>query len=388
MGVAHLALDLGPGHECGHRVDDHDVEGARADQHVGDLERLLARVGLGDQQLVDVDADRRRVDRVHGVLGVDVGAGAAVALGLGHHVHGEGGLARGLRTEDLDDATAGQAPDAERDVERQRAGGDGGDTDVAVLAEAHDGALAVLLLDLAECHFECLVSFHGGTLLWVASTVRSVGGKSSWGPYDRGVTVIRACSSGLPRTRGLRSRPRTTQVQLSRTPVRFQACSRPRARRSHRLVGAGGVSETRPREGGLQLEEAAQLVVRAPTPAHPLHAELALAGAAEPAVHLAGLVDERDLGGEATVAAEVRLDHGERKGPGLKDLPRAGLGESPSRDTPEIDGDPEVVTSVAQVTRPAASPVLSAVSTRMEYSAPKERRPTLAELMPARNLSR
>ena len=103
------------------------VERARADQHVGDLERLLTRVGLGDQQLVDVDADRRRVDRVHRVLGVDVGAHAAVALGLGDHVHGEGRLARRLRAEDLDDPTAGQTADAEREVERQRAGGDGGD---------------------------------------------------------------------------------------------------------------------------------------------------------------------------------------------------------------------------------------------------------------------
>ena len=49
------------------------------------------------------------------MLGVDVGADAAVALGLGHDVHGEGGLAGGLGTEDLDDAAAGQAPDAEID---------------------------------------------------------------------------------------------------------------------------------------------------------------------------------------------------------------------------------------------------------------------------------
>ena len=60
MGVAHLALDLGPGHERGHRVDHEHVERARADQHVGDLERLLTGVGLGDQQLVDVHADGRR----------------------------------------------------------------------------------------------------------------------------------------------------------------------------------------------------------------------------------------------------------------------------------------------------------------------------------------
>ena len=44
--IAHLALDLGPRRERGHRVDDDDVERARADEHVGDLEGLLAGVGL------------------------------------------------------------------------------------------------------------------------------------------------------------------------------------------------------------------------------------------------------------------------------------------------------------------------------------------------------
>ena len=57
--VAHLPLDLGPGHQRRHRVDHDDVEGRGAHQHVGDLERLLAGVRLGHQQLVDVHAQRR-----------------------------------------------------------------------------------------------------------------------------------------------------------------------------------------------------------------------------------------------------------------------------------------------------------------------------------------
>ena len=44
------------GHQGRHRVDDDDVERAGADQHVGDLERLLAGVRLGDEQGVGVDA--------------------------------------------------------------------------------------------------------------------------------------------------------------------------------------------------------------------------------------------------------------------------------------------------------------------------------------------
>ena len=124
VAVAHLALDLGPGHEGRDRVDDDDVEGAGADEHVGDLERLLARVGLGDEERVGVDAELLGVLRVERVLGVDEGGDAAGLLRVGDGVQGDGRLARALRAVDLDDAAAGQPADAERDVERDRAGRD------------------------------------------------------------------------------------------------------------------------------------------------------------------------------------------------------------------------------------------------------------------------
>ena len=64
------------------------------------------------------------VQRVHRVLGVDERAHAAELLRLGDHVVDERRLAGGLRAEDLDDAPARHAADAEREVERQRARGD------------------------------------------------------------------------------------------------------------------------------------------------------------------------------------------------------------------------------------------------------------------------
>ena len=69
------------GRQRGDRVDRDQVDRAGADQDVDDLERLLAVVGLGDEQLVDVDADPPRVDRVDRVLGVDEGADPAAAPG-------------------------------------------------------------------------------------------------------------------------------------------------------------------------------------------------------------------------------------------------------------------------------------------------------------------
>ena len=111
LGLAHLALELDPRGQRRDRVDRDQVDRAGADQHVDDLERLLAVVGLGDEQLVDVDADPPRVDRVDRVLGVDEGADPAARLGLGDDVVDERRLARGLRAEDLDDPAPRDAAD-------------------------------------------------------------------------------------------------------------------------------------------------------------------------------------------------------------------------------------------------------------------------------------
>ena len=117
--IAHLALDLGLGHQCRHRVDNDHVHRVGAHQHVGDFQRLLPGVGLGDQQVIDVDAQLGGVLRVQRVLGVDEGTGRALLLCLGNHRQGQGGLAGGLGTVDLDNPATGQTADAQGDIQSQ-----------------------------------------------------------------------------------------------------------------------------------------------------------------------------------------------------------------------------------------------------------------------------
>ncbi len=153
-GVADLAVELRFRGQRRDRVDRDHVDRRRGDQPVGDLQRLLAVVGLGDEQLIGVDADRPRVDRVDRVLGVDEGADAAAGLGLGDDVVDQRGLTGGLRAEDLDDPAARHAADPERQVERQRPGRDRVDLDRAFVAEAHQRALAELALDPGDGRLE------------------------------------------------------------------------------------------------------------------------------------------------------------------------------------------------------------------------------------------
>jgi hypothetical protein len=164
VAVAHLTLDLRARDERGDRVDDDEVEGAGADQHVHDLQRLLAVVRLGEDQVVDVDAELARVLGVEGVLGVHEGDLAAGLLCVRHGVQGQGRLTGGLRSVDLHDTAARQATHAEGDVERGRAGRDDLDGLLRPLAHAHDRALAELPFNLRERGVERLLavgSCHG-----------------------------------------------------------------------------------------------------------------------------------------------------------------------------------------------------------------------------------
>ena len=160
MRVAHLTFDLGPRSERSHRVDDDDVERARADaEHVGDLERLLTGVGLRDQELVDVDADglrvhgdpsgarrrcRRRCRRCAATRRRHAWRASTCPTTLG----------RPRRR------PSREPTHTEGDVDVPCARGDRLDVHRALLAHPHDRALAELLVDRSKRHLECLVALR------------------------------------------------------------------------------------------------------------------------------------------------------------------------------------------------------------------------------------
>ena len=84
------------------------------------------------------------------MLGVDEGGEASCSLRLGDDVQGEGRLAAGLRTEDLDDPASGNATNAEGEVEGQGAGRNGGDALALLVAHAHDRTFPELPLYLGD----------------------------------------------------------------------------------------------------------------------------------------------------------------------------------------------------------------------------------------------
>ena len=123
MRIAHLAVELRARHEGSDRVDHDHIDGIRAHQHLRNLQRLLAAVGLRDEEVVDVDAELLGIFGVERVLGVDERRQPAHPLRLGDDVQRERRLARRLRPEDLHDPAPGYTSDAQCRVDADRAGG-------------------------------------------------------------------------------------------------------------------------------------------------------------------------------------------------------------------------------------------------------------------------
>ncbi|GGK27519.1 hypothetical protein GCM10010124_20120 [Pilimelia terevasa] len=113
-------------------------------------ERINMSVISSHEHRVGVDAERLGVVGVERVLGVDERRDPARLLRVGHGVQRHRGLAAALRAVHLHHPAAGQAADAEGDVQRDGAGGDHRGLDDGPLPQPHHRTLAELLVDLGE----------------------------------------------------------------------------------------------------------------------------------------------------------------------------------------------------------------------------------------------
>jgi hypothetical protein len=157
VAVAHLAFDFRLRHQGGNGVDDDDVDRAGADQHVGDLQRLLTGIRLGDQHRVGVDAELLRVVGVERVLRVDERRDTAQLLRLSDGMQRHRSFPAALGSIYFHDPAAGEPTQAERYVQGDRAGRDDLDRNPGLLAQAHHRALAELPLDLLERDLQSLL---------------------------------------------------------------------------------------------------------------------------------------------------------------------------------------------------------------------------------------
>ena len=122
MRIPHLTLDFSSRHQSGDGIDDNDIHGAAPDQHIGDFKRLLAGVRLRHQEFITIHTEFLGINRIQGMLGIDESGDAALPLGIGHRMKGQGRFARRFRAIDLDNPATGQSADAQRLVKGKGSG--------------------------------------------------------------------------------------------------------------------------------------------------------------------------------------------------------------------------------------------------------------------------
>jgi hypothetical protein len=136
-------------------------------QRLSDLQRLLAGVRLADIEVGDINANLGRVSGIQRVLDIHKAADAAVALRFGNGMKTDGGFAGAFRPVNLDNAPARQPADAERNVQAQAAGGDRFDLQTRSIAQLHDDALSIFLVQVGKGGVKrlALSTFHNALLL-------------------------------------------------------------------------------------------------------------------------------------------------------------------------------------------------------------------------------
>ena len=94
MRIAHFPVEFRLGYQRGHRIHHQNIDGARTHQGFGDFERLLAVIGLGEAEIIDIHAQLFGILRIERVFSIDKGGHATRLLRFSDDLQRDGGLAR------------------------------------------------------------------------------------------------------------------------------------------------------------------------------------------------------------------------------------------------------------------------------------------------------
>ena len=156
--IAHFALDFSTGHQRGHGIHDHEIHGPASHQGLGNLQGLFAGIGLRHQKIIGLHPKFSGIGKIERMFGVHKGRRAAGLLRLRNRMETQRRLSRRFRAKNFHHSTAGQSPDPQRHVQRQRPGRD--DLNVVkhvTRSEFHDRAFPKLFFNLGHGKFQCLL---------------------------------------------------------------------------------------------------------------------------------------------------------------------------------------------------------------------------------------
>ena len=162
MAVAHLAFDFRFRGQRRNRIDYDHVHRVRAHEHVGNFQRLLTGIRLGNQQLINVNTQLFRINRVQCVLGIHKGTGFTLFLRFRDNLQSQRGFTGALRAVNLNDPAVRKTTNAQSNIQPKGAGGYGRNRLTGLVAHLHYSTFTELTFDLAQRCAECFLAviFH------------------------------------------------------------------------------------------------------------------------------------------------------------------------------------------------------------------------------------
>jgi len=106
------------------QVQQQDIHRSVLEEHRRDRERLVQRLRREHDEPLELNASRRRFDRIQAAREIQIGRDAAGRLGLRDRLEGQRGLAAGAVALERYGCRPGQTAQTENGVQRTKAGGD------------------------------------------------------------------------------------------------------------------------------------------------------------------------------------------------------------------------------------------------------------------------
>ena len=149
MRIPHLAVDLSLGHQCRHRVYNHDIHCAGTNHGLRYLQRLFSVIRLGNVEIVNIYPDPLRIYRIQSMLGVNKACNTSPLLYLRYNMKRNGRLTAGLRTIYLNYPPLGDPAQSQSDIQAERACWDRLNIHIRTgIPQLHDRTFPVRLLYL------------------------------------------------------------------------------------------------------------------------------------------------------------------------------------------------------------------------------------------------
>ena len=150
MVVPHLALNFRARHQGRDTVDHHNVHRIRANQSLGDLQRLLARVRLAHIEIAHVYPNLLSIGRIQRVLDIHKTADPSLTLRLRDRMQTERGLPRAFWPVNFDDAAAWISPYPQGKVQTQAPAGDRFDLKLRGVPQLHDDPIPIFFVQVDQ----------------------------------------------------------------------------------------------------------------------------------------------------------------------------------------------------------------------------------------------